>query len=200
MKKAEIYLINTRTVKEKEEYIRSFLPEDRVEKADRYARESDRLLSLGAGYLVYRFVGECYVDDRGKPGSDRLFFSISHSGELAALAVTPEGEIGIDIEEASQDRDFEALAEFAFGDEELESFKKGEHFLRIFTAKESLAKAEGSGLRNKTKLIPALPLDGTAVYKNKTYFRHTLDVDGYFGSVTLEGDDFLMITEVISDL
>ena len=194
MNVVKVYFLNMRQVKGREEYLYSVLPSSRVERAKRYAKETDRLLSLAAGYLINRVIGGVFVDEFGKPRSENAFFSLSHSGELAALAVSESREVGIDIEKMRGDKDYDALAKFALNDIELESYKSGEHFLKLFTAKESLSKAEGRGLRNDVKTIPALPIDGAVDYENKTYYRHSLNVDGYFASVTQEGEDFIIET------
>jgi len=196
MKTVNVRFMKTSAARGKEEYLFSVLPEDRVEKARKYVRENDRLLSLCAGYLVYRFVGEYAVDAYGKPRSDRLFFSLSHSGDLVGLAVCEDREVGLDIEKRDGERDEDALAAYCFSDEELEEYRRDGDFLSLFTSKESLSKAEGRGLGD-VKNIPALPLDGAVGYCGKTYHRHSLGVSGFSVSVALEGDDFAIETNEI---
>ena len=190
----KVYFLNIEKLKGRKEFLYSVLPESRIEKAKRYAKETDRLLSLAAGYLINRVIGGFFVDEFGKPRSEHAFFSLSHSGELAALSLSETREIGIDIEKMRSDKDYDALAKFALNEKELESYKSCEHFLKLFTAKESLAKAEGRGLKSDVKTIPSLPVGGAVDYEDKTYYRHSLDVNGYFASVTQEGEDFIIET------
>ena len=182
-------------VSEKEEYVTSILPKERVAKAKRFVRDSDRALSLAAGYLIAKYVGESYVDIYGKPRSTTLYFSVAHSGDVAALALSPACEVGLDIEKEFEKRGSDDPAEYCLSEEEQQSYRDGTPFLSLFTAKESLAKAEGKGLISGIKDIPSLPMDGKVKYKEKVYHRHSLIKDGYFLSVTAEGEDFIIETE-----
>ena len=197
MKTVNVYFMNTAAARGKEEYLVSVLPKDRVEKAGRFINESDRLLSLCAGYLICRAVGDHYVDEFGKPRAGGRFFSVSHSGEIAAIAVCDDQNVGIDVEKARTDDDEAALAECCFDERENAEYAGGAPFLALFTAKESLSKAEGQGLQNDLKTIPALPLNGKVGYKGKKYYRHTCVIDGYFASVSLEKEDFIIKTEEV---
>ena len=196
MESVTVYFIDIDSVKDKEEYLYSVLPPSRTEKAKRFAFYQDKALSLAAGYLVYRVIGGYFVDPCGKPRAENVYFSISHSGQFAALAVSEKSEIGLDIE-ALRDKDTEALARHCLNDGELLSYRAGTEFLSLFTAKESLAKADGAGLTVEMKSIPALPMDGAVKYKGKNYFRHTFLWAGYFTSVTKEGEDFSIKTEIL---
>ena len=196
MKTIIVYWLPVSSVRGKEENILSVLPDKRVEKAKRFVKEDDEALSLAAGYLIARYVGEYYVDPYGKPRSERLFFNLSHSADVAALAVSTSSEVGLDIEKNCEKKDVDDLADYCLNDEEQNEYRNGRPFLSLFTAKESLAKAEGKGLfATAVKKIPSLPLDGEVKYQNKTYHRHTLNKDGYFLSVTSEGGDFEIQTE-----
>lgn len=197
MKELTVYCLSASAVKGKEEYLFSVLPAERVQKARRYFYERDRLLSLAAGYLIYRLAGEAYADEAGKLRSDKLFFSVSHSEDLAALAVSEDREVGLDIEKPRSDDGKDRLAAFCFSEEEFLHYRENGGFLALFTAKESLVKAEGHGLVFDVKTVPALPADGKVEYREKEYFRHSFDVNGYVGSVTQEGEDFRVKTEEI---
>jgi len=197
METVRVFLMNTDAARWKEDSLFSVLPRGRVEKAARHVRESDRLLSLCAGYLIFRAVGDHYVDKFGKPRADGCFFSVSHSGKLAVLALCESRDVGIDIEAVRAEKDEASLAEHCFDAREMKEYAGGAPFLALFTSKESLSKAEGCGLGNDPKAIPALPLDGKTEYKGKIYFRHTLALDGYYASVALEGEDFITTTEEV---
>ena len=197
MKHILIRFLNIRSVKEKEDLLLSVLPEKRVEKAKRFVCESDRLLSLGAGYLAYRYAGAYAEDAYGKPQSENLFFSLSHSGRFAAIAADGDRAVGLDIEKRREDAGDGATAEFCFDEEELRFYPQSGDLLPLYVSKESLAKAEGRGLSRAVKTVPALPLDGAVNYENKTYYRRSLQWRGYCVSVTLEGEDFTLDTEEV---
>lgn len=193
METIKVYSMNVRSIEGKEDLL-TLLPESRVKKAERCVRENDRLLSLAAGYLVYRYVGESFVDEYGKPRSKKIFFSLSHTEDVAAIALSRYRDVGVDVE-GDRSREYDDLAEHCLNEEESAFFSRGEPFLSFFTAKESLAKAEGKGLNKRIEEIPALPLNGKVAYQGKTYYRHSFRQDGLFWSVTAEGTDFLIDVE-----
>ncbi len=189
-----LYFLPTRSARGKEELLLAALPESRAAKAMRYAREEDRLLSLCAGWLLARRVGETAADALGKPRSAKCCFSLSHAAGLAGLAVGGDRELGMDLEPVREGRNFDRLAAYCFSEEELARYREGTGFLPLFVAKESLGKAEGRGLAGGPKTIPALPEDGGVSYRGKNYFRHSLEWNGYTVSVTQEGEDFRIQT------
>jgi 4'-phosphopantetheinyl transferase len=82
------------------------------------------------------------------PQDDRrgLHFNISHSGELVALAIAREA-VGIDVEEIREMRDLLGIARRFFSAEEAQRVEEdGDQFFRIWTAKEAVVKAIGSGV------------------------------------------------------
>lgn len=94
--------------------------------------------------------------ERGKPrlGEDpgRLEFNLSHSGELALIAVAAGREVGVDIEATRVRRDYLALAERSFDPEAAEAVRAAPPSLRqsafyaAWTRHEALAKCDGGGL------------------------------------------------------
>lgn len=84
-------------------------------------------------------------------GGQRVFASISHSGDWLACAVatTP---IGLDVEASRKPRDYHALAAQVFSPEECALLLAGhadpaEDFHRLWTIKEAFGKRSGNGLR-----------------------------------------------------
>jgi 4'-phosphopantetheinyl transferase len=84
-------------------------------------------------------------------------FNLSHSEQHLLIGITADGRLGVDIEVKKPIPDALALARTHFADEEvaalcgLSAEELGAAFLRIWTRKESLLKALGTGL--------SLPLD-----------------------------------------
>ena len=203
METIKLYLLKTDEIRNNREYLYGFVPPERAAKARRYTREADGLLSLGAGYLIKKYVGEYRCEKTGKPVSDNCFFGVSHSGDLVGLAVNANFSVGLDIEKDEKERgDRKTLAEHCLSESELEHFvsvgKRG--FLEYFVAKESLSKAEGKGLNGRVKHIPALPFDGEVIYEGRRYFRHTLSFNGYYISVSLSDADFEIQAEEIYEI
>lgn len=80
-------------------------------------------------------------------------FSVGHSGDLYGVAVATSGSVGFDIERLRGVPRADAIARRWFGHREAEALAglEGEEmereFMRLWTAKEALAKRHGAGLR-----------------------------------------------------
>lgn len=150
---------------------RALLSADERERAGRFhfARDRDRFTAARAA--LRRVLGD-YLErapdaltfaysSHGKPSIDGLAFNVSHSNELALIAVTRGREVGIDIEWHRPDVDLPSVARSSFSDTEqralfaLPPAEQLDAFYRIWTRKESYIKAHGDGL--------SLPLDSFSV-------------------------------------
>lgn len=99
---------------------------------------------------------EIGLDEKGKPrlisGADRLEFNLSHSGELALVAVGGSHAVGVDIERMEPARDLLALAERALRTDAAEAVRdalpdaRAEIFYREWTRHEARLKCLGVGL------------------------------------------------------
>ncbi|NBW44154.1 MAG: 4'-phosphopantetheinyl transferase superfamily protein [Betaproteobacteria bacterium] len=89
----------------------------------------------------------------GKPSlrGDALSFNLSHSGELAAVAISPRGLVGIDVEREDDETDIVGVAANSFSQRErfalesLDASKQRAAFFATWTRKEAYLKAIGSG-------------------------------------------------------
>jgi 4'-phosphopantetheinyl transferase len=82
-----------------------------------------------------------------------IYFNVTHSAGLAAIAFTAVGEVGIDIEALRTDVDAMEIASANFTSKEASLITKArskqeqvEIFLRIWTRKEAVLKAAGRGI------------------------------------------------------
>lgn len=94
----------------------------------------------------------------GKPklarsfASDELEFNLSHSGEVALIAVMRGTEVGIDIEHIQKGFAFQSIAQRFFTSSEVAALQnlpphlQRETFYKCWTSKEALVKAKGTGL------------------------------------------------------
>src|SRR5215213_3885133 len=147
------------------ERFRKTLEPDELKRAARFHFEKHRrhfivahgfLRSIIARYLetqadALRFSYGAY----GKPAlasGHSLRFNLSHSNELALLAVTLDAELGVDVEHIRADFATEDIAHRFFSHAEVEAFSalpKEEQvaaFFRCWTRKEAYIKAIGKGL------------------------------------------------------
>lgn len=92
-------------------------------------------------------------DARGKPfleGGTSLAFNLSHTGDIAALAVAAHGDLGIDIELVRPLREPVAERFFSVAENQVLNAHAEDHreaaFYRCWTRKEAFIKAMGTGL------------------------------------------------------
>ena len=157
-----IYAISTDTVRHLDwSPLFRHMPE-RMKKAQRYQFERDRLLCVGAGILMRQVVGirdesALLYGPYGKPSARGCPpFNLSHSGEWCIM-VKGESEIGADIEKTDS-RHLDA-APVVFTPRELDWMNRQpvERFYQLWTWKESLIKAIGTGFSLEPVTFEVLP-------------------------------------------
>lgn len=141
------------------------LSTDELERASRFTFEHDqarfvscraslrlilcRYTCVAPSHLVFRY------EARGKPslsGIDGWQFNVSHSRNLAAIAVSRQDSVGIDLELIDPFFPRDEVAPDILNPEELSDLAahspetQAEYFFQLWTSKESLLKACGSGL------------------------------------------------------
>jgi 4'-phosphopantetheinyl transferase len=115
-------------------------------------------LASRPGRLVFTY------GPHGKPElagglQEQLSFNVSHSGGLVVFAVANGFEVGVDIEEIHPVSDLEATASIFLSPDELAEFEalpadgKLERFFTVWTCKEAVSKAIGSGFTSPVKDI-----------------------------------------------
>lgn len=162
----KIYLIDTALLeKMEEEKLVQLIDLERKQRLEKIKRKEDRFRSIGAGLLL-RYVYmqkyhvhegwervQIYKNSYGKPsvkGKEDFFFSLTHSGSYAGICVD-DCECGIDIQEMKPfkmrlaERFFDA-SEYEMLRNEQDYERQRELFYRIWTAKESFVKYQGTGL------------------------------------------------------
>lgn len=96
--------------------------------------------------------------------SDRISFSLSHSGSFAVIALADGAvRIGVDVEQVKPRRRLGALAARVLNDEEYAAWLALEEggderlrsFLRAWTTKEAYLKALGIGIATRLRDVPA---------------------------------------------
>ena len=157
------YAIRTDTVRGLDlSALRTAMPE-RAEKARRFRFEKDRLLCLGAGFLMMRALGirgeeELRYGENGKPFAPGYpAFNLSHSGAWCALAAGHVKQIGFDLEEINEANT--DIAAEVYTDAELAWMQEDplNRFFQLWTWKESVMKAAGLGMSLVPRSFEALP-------------------------------------------
>lgn len=139
---------------------------DERERAGRFAFAKDAsrfrhcraMLRFGLAWYLQKAPTEIRLTTgwRGKPrlAEDlELFFNVAHSGSLGLLAFATVGEVGIDIESVHREVEAVEIAKAHFTPGESAMIAAGSTpeeqnsvFLRLWTRKEAVLKATGSGI------------------------------------------------------
>jgi 4'-phosphopantetheinyl transferase len=150
---------------------RELISVDERERAERFKFERDRRRYLIAHAALHEILrrylpisSEPLSFDYGSNGKPKLSralapagvqFNLSHSNELALFAVTPRGEVGVDIEFVKENFEFQDIAEKFFTAKEVAAMRslpadlQRQAFFKCWTSKEAFLKAKGTGLSGK---------------------------------------------------
>jgi 4'-phosphopantetheinyl transferase len=166
-----VWLVDAGTADFAQDRLAASLSEDEQERASRFKFDKDRRLyttahagvrSLLSIYLKVE-AGEIrfFSGANGKPAlaaplaATGLEFNLSHSNELALVAVARGKAVGVDVECCKRKFDFEEIARrfFTAGEVaallELPEPLQREAFFKCWTSKEAFLKAKGTGLSGK---------------------------------------------------
>jgi len=138
------------------------------ERAARFKFERDQRRYLVAHVALHEILSRYLPIDpprlsfdlgaNGKPrlsqplASSGVEFNLSHSNEMALLAVTHGREVGVDIEYVKEDFEFQEIAERFFTAREVAALRglpaslQRQAFFKCWTSKEAFLKAKGTGL------------------------------------------------------
>jgi 4'-phosphopantetheinyl transferase len=133
----------------------------------------------------------------------KLHFNLAHSADIAAVAISTTGPVGVDIERLRGTTDISRLVTRYFSNREIERFQRVDTqnyvqwFFRMWTCKEAVSKALGcglsepvsrftvpdGGLRDTVQVRAASKLENTDCWY-VTSFRHD---ENYVGAVATPG-------------
>jgi 4'-phosphopantetheinyl transferase len=140
--------------------LRALLSEDEVERADRLVMERDRIHFVAARGRLRGLLAEyCSTrpqdltfaySEHGKPSlRSAPKFNLSHSNALAALAVTKDHDVGLDVEAMRTIKENLARDNFSPNEQRelatLSAHDRMAGFFRCWTRKEAVIKATGEG-------------------------------------------------------
>jgi len=144
-----------------------------------------RYLGIPPGSV--RFVYNAFGKPALSPALGRLKFNLSHSADLALIAIAADAEIGVDLEFIREQSDWAEIARCFFSAAErdrlnrLPSHLYPQAFFSCWTKKEAYVKARGEGLA----LLDGTPTDAVLARRWSLY---TLQpAPGYVGALAVEG-------------
>lgn len=170
----QIYFCNAEKFQGLYEKLLPFIPKERQKKVNRLLKNEDRLLSALSGAMLKKVLcideNETFLyNEHGKPYIEHgKHFSVSHSGDIAVLAVS-DNDIGVDVELPKEAN--EKVMRRCFTEEEMAfASSSPKDFALVWTMKESAVKLLGKGLSFPLKNFSVLPfnekhmVDGTEMY------------------------------------
>ena len=117
----------------------------------------------------------------------RLRFNLSHSADLALVAIAADADVGVDVERVRPGVDYAEIARRFFSAEEVDELNRvpghlhAESFLGCWTMKEAFMKARGEGFA-----IP--PASFSVLHLDRGWSLHALHpAPGYVGALVVEG-------------
>lgn len=161
----EIWFLDYKKLSQLSHDWKSVLSEEEKQRADRFYFENDK-----DRFIIYhackRIILSNYLKQKpreiiiflqknGKPflKNTPLHFNLSHTKEMAILAVSKDVEIGIDIEKINPSTDYLGIAKRFFHVREYQQLLKTkdaqmqqQQFFVLWTAKEAILKATGEGI------------------------------------------------------
>jgi 4'-phosphopantetheinyl transferase len=193
---------------------RELISVDERERAERFKFERDRrryLIAHAALHgILHRYLpisSEPLSFDYGSNGKPKLSpalspagvqFNLSHSNELALLAVTRRGEVGVDIEYVKENFEFQDIAEKFFTAKEVAAMRslpahlQRQAFFKCWTSKEAFLKAKGTGLSGKLDEVEITLTVSQQVQISASVSGWSLaeldPIDGYEAALVVEGE------------
>lgn len=176
----------------------------RRDDGDRYLAAHGALRLLLASYLTCDPLGIRFaVTENGKPflEDERLQFNLSHSGDLALIAVAWSRQVGVDVEQLRAMPDLKSVAARVCTPGELQSLaglaepQRERAFFAMWTRKEALAKATGEGIGAIVRDARHAP--GEA--QDRWTVADVPDLPGFVAAVAAEGVGWHVVRRDMTD-
>jgi len=114
-------------------------------------------LDRAAGHRAWRFTANAFGKPRIEPPSNDIRFSLSHTDGLVAVALAHGRDVGVDVEASGRDADEATFRSLVLAPDEVSDLDgfvdRPGRLLRLWVAKEAIAKAIGHGLSLPLKQI-----------------------------------------------
>ncbi len=183
------------------------LSQDERDRANRFHFEKDRVAYIAAHGGLRRILAAYFTCDpedvcfrdgpNGKPAVDGIQFNLSHSADLAVVAVTEDRELGVDVERVDPSRADQNVAERFFSPYEVSLLRtlppgqQTEAFFNCWTRKEAYLKAIGLGLSVPldsfdVTLVPGEPARLLRGVEAKWRLRSFVPAPGYIGALVVD--------------
>ena len=181
-----LLFVDTNTKSLESLLLSSFLSDENIKELSRYKLEETKKEKAVSMILKNKYIGEFYLNESGKPLSKNCYFNISHSKGYVVF-IKDDVSIGVDIEKIRPVEN--DLKEYISSVEEKKYINSDQKFYQIWTNKESLTKCVGTGIKEKIKDIPSIPINDVKTYKEKLYRSQTINYQDLVISITRESTE-----------
>ena len=193
----EIFITDIEKISEEEyNYYFSQLPIAMKYQVSKYRFKDDRYRTIAGKIMLLKYLrkhtkldlSNIKTSKYNKPYIENcdINFNISHSGKYTIAVFSNSNQIGVDIEDMSNEIDIDDFKSI-FLENEFNQMQKSknrlEKFYTIWTIKEAVLKAEGIGLIDDMKDV--IIEDNKVSFKNRKYNIHTFKIDSYIYSIVL---------------
>jgi 4'-phosphopantetheinyl transferase len=209
---AHIWLVQTNGESISPGDFKDLLSSVEQDRASKFKFETDRRRYITA-HAALRSIISIYVNSParelqfasgpyGKPklaaihDKKKIAFNLSHSHEVALIAVTQDREIGVDVEWVREDFAFDEVAQRFFTTREVAALHalplhlQREAFYKCWTSKEAFLKVKGTGLSGKLDEVEIVLTDHVVRVKgtipNFSLIELTVD-GGYVAALVVDG-------------
>ncbi len=149
---------------------RSIIPDSQLDRINKYRFAEDENRRLLSRSFLYELLKEKFdisnfnivYNKYQKPSLEsfpEIAFSFSYAREYVVIGISTAGKLGVDIEFIDTKLELDGMSRQIFSNDELNRFNSLEtdnratYFFRLFSAKESLIKAFGTGLYYDVKQL-----------------------------------------------
>jgi 4'-phosphopantetheinyl transferase len=191
---------------------KDFLSSVEQDRASKFKFETDRRRYIIA-HAALRSILSIYVNSParelqfasgpyGKPklasihDNKKIAFNLSHSHEVALIAITQGREIGVDVEWVREDFVFDEVAQRFFTSREVAALRalplhlQREAFYKCWTSKEAFLKAKGTGLSGQLDEVEMVLTDDVVRIKGTVPNLSLIDLTvdgGYVAALVVDG-------------
>jgi 4'-phosphopantetheinyl transferase len=207
-----IWLVQTNDKSSSPDDFKDLLSSVEQDRASKFKFETDRR-RYTASHVALRSILSNYVNDPagalqfaegpyGKPklapnhATKKIEFNLSHSHELALIAVAQGREIGIDVEWVRKDFAFDEVAQRFFTTKEMAALHRlplhlqREVFYKCWTSKEAFLKAKGTGLSGQLDEVEIVFTEHVVRVKGTIPNFSLVEIivdDGYVAALVVKG-------------
>jgi phosphopantetheine--protein transferase-like protein len=185
----EIFFAETKDLISEYKELKKFFDKNDVLRAERFYFKEDHDTWLFCHTLLRLFISSklgiepseviITYDKNNKPWlkGDALFFNISHTRDAFAFAISERGRIGVDLERIDRDIDFISIIKKFFSRGEVKFILEDtagskEKFFLLWTRKEALLKALGTGIIEKLTDVEVFREEN---FLNRASFENIID-------------------------